>query len=436
MLLIGLVQAAAFYTPTEGVRAMGRGGAYIVGNHDLSAQRYNPAALRNIEGGLVRADLALVSQSVTFTRDGHDPVNNLGKPFPIPSLGLAYGMERATVAFGLWTPYAPAFEYAADGPQRFSMIDSTLIQTSVGPSASFDVTPWLTVGGSLAWMTNTVGRKVVLTTSGGEDTAGDIDFDMLVSDRFGIGWTGAVAVRPVESLEFAVSAQGPVRFDGTGYLEADFSKNGFYESGVIVEPIARDDDVKLAIKMPWVVRGGVAFRPNEDLELELSGSWENWSNFEEIVLTDIDMTVDVDNTNPLFPEDPSITDDVTLPSAYQDSYSVRLGGEYRVNDRLDVRAGAMYESSGVPSEIMAVDLVDGPKYGGGVGVTPHLGPVDVDFAFFALKVQDQQITNSQVHQIQVDVLSAEVKQGDVVGNGTFESLIWMPSVGLAYRFGR
>ena len=228
----------------------------------------------------------------------------------------------------------------------------------------------------------------------------------------------------------------PVRFDGTGYLEADFSKNGFYESGVIVEPIARDDDVRLAIKMPWVVRGGLAFRPNENLELELSGTWENWSNFEEIVLTDIDMTVDVDNTNPLFPEDPSITDDVTLPSTYQDSYSVRLGGEYRVNDRLDVRAGAMYESSAVPPEIMAVDLVDGPKYGGGVGVTPHLGPVDVDLAFFALKVQDQQISDSQVHQIQVDVLSAEVEEGDVVGNGTFESLIWMPSVGLAYHFGR
>ena len=53
-----------------------------------------------------------------------------------------------------------------------------------------------------------------------------------------------------------------------------------------------------------------------------------------------------------------------------------------------------------------------------------------------LKVQDQQISDSQVHQIQVDVLSAEVQEGDVVGNGTFESLIWMPSVGLAYHFGR
>lgn len=436
LLLLNLVHAAAFYTPTEGVRAMGRGGAYIAGNHDLSAQRYNPAALRNIEGGLVRADLALVSQSVTFTRDGYDPVENLGKPFPIPSLGLAYGMERATVAFGLWTPYAPAFEYAADGAQRFSMIDSVLFQTSVGPSASFDVTPWLTLGGSVAWMTNTVGRKVVLTTAGGDDPAGDIDFDMLVSDMFGIGGTLAVAVRPIEPLEIALSAQLPVKFNGTGYLEADFSKNGFYSSGVIVDPIARDDEVSLAIKMPLVLRGGAVYRPNERLEVELAGTWENWSNFEEIVLTDIQMTVDVDNTNPLFPEDPSITDDVTLPSAYQDSFSVRLGGEYRLNDRVDVRAGGMYESSGVPDNIMAVDLVDGPKFGGGVGATPHFGPVDVDVAFFALKVQDQTITNSDVSQIKVDVLSAEVSSGDTVGNGTFESLIWMPSIGLAYHFGQ
>ncbi len=436
ILLLANVQAAAFYTANPGARAMGRGGAYIVGNHDISAQYYNPAALRNIQGGHAKFDLGLVGQTVSFTRDGYDPVENSGAMYKIPSLGVAWGGERATVAFGLYSPYAPAFLYPEDGPQRYSMIDSTLIQTSVGPSASFDVLPWLTLGGGIAWMTNTVGREVVLTTSGGDEPAGDIALDLLVTDWFGVGGQVAASVHPTDLWEVAVSVQLPSRFDGKGSLEADFSDNGFYSSGVILDPIAGDDEVTLDIKMPLILRGGVVLRPNEKLELELSGDYGHWSGFDEIVVTDVDIVVDVDNTNPLFPEDPAITDDVTLPSTYQDSWSVRLGGEYGVHERLDVRAGLIYESSAVPLEIMAVDLVDGDKFGGGVGVTPHLGPVSVDVGVFAMKLADQTITNSQVHQVKIEVLDGKVTEGDVVGNGSYESLIYTAAVGLEYRFGQ
>ena len=290
MLLLSVANASAFYTPTEGVRAMGRGGAYIVRSHDLSAQHYNPAALRNIHGGLAQVDLALVSQSVTFERQGFDPVVNQGKPYTIPSMGVAYGFEHATVAFGFWTPYAPAFQYAEDGPQRFSMIDSTLIQTSVGPSLSVDVLPWLTLGGSVAWNTLTVGRQVVLSTMAESDenyaTDKDIPVDMLVQDLFAIGTTLAVSARPNDRFEVALSAQLPVNYGTTGYLHADFSDHFLFETGLITEAAAGDEDIRVDVGMPLLLRGGMAWTPSDRLEVELSGDYERWSEFDEIVLTD------------------------------------------------------------------------------------------------------------------------------------------------------
>jgi long-subunit fatty acid transport protein len=43
--------ASAYYFADVGVRAFGRGGAFIAGADDINAQYYNPAALSRIKGG-------------------------------------------------------------------------------------------------------------------------------------------------------------------------------------------------------------------------------------------------------------------------------------------------------------------------------------------------------------------------------------------------
>ena len=136
--LLSLSEASTFYLADIGVRGMARGGAFVAGASDISAQWYNPAALTRIKGGMVGVHTAAVHQFIDFDRadypgegpldeagDNTDlinaPVSNGAKPVFIPHLGFAYGWEKLTLYAGLTTPYAADFSYPADGPQRYSL---------------------------------------------------------------------------------------------------------------------------------------------------------------------------------------------------------------------------------------------------------------------------------------------------------------------------
>src|SRR4051812_15284281 len=87
--------ASAYYFLDSGTRAIGRGGAFVAGADDLSAQYYNPAALSNISRPMLNINGWAVSQYVSFDRadeDGLDPfhaVENESPPIYEPSFGFA-----------------------------------------------------------------------------------------------------------------------------------------------------------------------------------------------------------------------------------------------------------------------------------------------------------------------------------------------------------
>ena len=53
-------------------------------------------------------------------------ITNSAKPVIIPHMGFAYGWDNSTAFIGFTTPYAGDFSYPADGPQRYSLIDTVV----------------------------------------------------------------------------------------------------------------------------------------------------------------------------------------------------------------------------------------------------------------------------------------------------------------------
>ena len=116
-------EGAAYYLVDAGTRGMARGGAYIAGNEDLTAQYYNPAALINLDSGQVMLNFSLVSQKADFQRMEFDEngelvkefgnVDNIASPMRIPSFGIAhhFGLPDTMFAIGLHPPYAPDKTY-------------------------------------------------------------------------------------------------------------------------------------------------------------------------------------------------------------------------------------------------------------------------------------------------------------------------------------
>lgn len=472
-LMIQPGHASAYYFTDIGVRGFSRAGANVVGANDLTALWYNPAALTNIKRGQFMLDLAGVTQQVVFDRADEgdqvfDPVENQARAYVIPHFGVAHhlGTENTVFAFGFYPPYAPDYSYEASGPQRYTLNETLVIQTSLGPTVAHEFYDWITVGAGVGW--NILIAQQELATnldSPLDDTdeynpAYDVDFGLEATDWTGFSWNVGIKVEP-PSGRWAVGGtfQPPVKFDAKGSMRANFEGNIFYEpddqiyGGLIEEAEAVDENVSLAVTMPLILKAGALVRPTDALEIEASFVWQQWSSIESLVVTDVDLGIainedhlatglmDCTGEGESLDCDAVIDEDVILPANYDDAWSVRLGGHYVLSDRYTIRGGVLYETSAIPTKTVGVGLVDANKWGYGVGGTVAVGQrgIELDFGLSQSFLQDLNITDSEVSQIRVNPLAGEDEEtlidGIVVGNGTIESSLIMFGAGLVWHFG-
>lgn len=471
LLASGPAEAAGYYTSDVGVRAFSRGGAYVAGCNDLLALWYNPATLTRLGDGMVTVDVAGVDQRVWFDRQdypGEGPLDEEGDPtdlvnppveneagaFVIPHLGAAssFGLPDTVFALGFYPPYAPDYAYPADGPQRYTLIDTLVIQTFTGVSAAHRIADRLSIGGGVSWNLLRVEQGLAVRIPQNpsdpnaiEDPQYDVRFDLEGSDSFAIGWNlGLLYEPPSNDWAVGLMMQAPTRFDAQGSMQADFSENYFrtHETfGIVDADIVRDELVAFEVSMPLILKAGALVRPIDTLEIELAAVWEGWSVIDQVTITQVDLVVPIDEESGVAQamqlEDIEITEDVILPAGYEDAWSVRLGGEYRLTEDITVRAGGMYETSAIPERTQGVGLMDGDKWGYGLGATVRpLERLHADIGWFQSFIPERTITGSELESITLDWQTGELVDGRNVGDGVLRSHASLLGMGVSYAFGK
>ena len=472
MLLLALVaalpgaHAAGYYFTDAGTRGMARAGAYAVGVEDISAQYYNPAGLMNLSGPQAYYNHSLVSQYVEFTRvdyneDGsvaltHDPVYNEGKPMNIPAFGVAhnFGLKDWMFALGLHPPFAPDMLYKKDGSQRYMQTDSLVLEFYAGPSVSWRPIPWLQVGGSFFWTYVQAEQSLALLTCTGTDTTAmreceadpakyDINVEMKMKDMSRFTGNAGFIVKPTTWLSIGASFLPPVKVKGKGEVNAEFSEDHLI-AGFIEGTKFSDNDVTVLLTLPMILRTGVAVRPVPALEIEADAVYQAWHQTKEVRVTDLQLTLPAKEGG-IVEDDIVITDDVVIPAEYQDIWSLRLGGEYDHKDWLSLRTGVYWEPSAIPAATQGVSLVDGKKWGFGLGATyTFKRRVGLDVGFSHTRYATRETKDSQYYSqlIPLDfaaLLAGEdvgITNGPAVGNGTLKSHSTYVSAGLTVYFGK
>ncbi len=462
LVLTGLAQGSGFYTSDHGNRAVGRAGAFVAGADNLEAQFYNPAALTRLQGPQLRLNLAAVDQFIEFDSIDGAAVENEALPFLIPALAFGAPLgDRAAFAFGFYTPHAPTFSYPVNGAQRYALIEASVLETSLGPSFAFQATDWLSVGVGVAWKVLGVTQELALGTEIGATNSNDglfysINVDHMstrleVWDYFTISGNAGLLITPNERIAIGVSYNPPISYEATGSVVADFSENYLYNEGFIANETATDEAITLPVTLPQAVRFGVQVSPSEALDVEIDVVWHDWSIMEELLVTDVELGFDLLDSAYLQGQGVECsvddchleaTDDIPLPTGYRDTISIRLGGEYQIDDRFTARAGALYESSAVPPETLSVNLVDGAKVGYSLGGSARPGAKwGIDFAWAQSFLFPQTITDSQFKEIRIFIDAADITappvigEGPAVGNGDYRSRVWIGSLGVTRYFG-
>jgi len=483
-------QAAGYYTTDIGTRGMSRGGAYIAGNRDLSAQFYNPAALINLERPQAYINWSMVDQAVEFTRvdvDGsgkvtktYETVNNQAKPMQIPAFGVAHnlGLKDTMFAIGMFPPFAPDMEYPKKGAQRYTLIDSLIWEVNAGPSVAYRPLPWLTLGGSFLWnlvrAEETLNANVcsALTQAGSTPNSScdnyaadevDLTVDLKMMDKSTFTGNFGLLIEPSDTVKIGLSFEPPMEVEGTGSLSAEFSEEHWLTQ-FLAGTKTRDDEVTVTLTMPLITRLGVAVNPTPEWQVEVATVYERWQINEEIRVTDL--RLELQPINPLAADgDPAmdplvIDDDVILPADFVDTFSYRLGTEYELSEVASVRAGGWYEQSAIPPKTQGVNLIDGSKYGYGLGASYHVVEHEITNGKFISKkrlsvdlgiaqsfIAERKIRDSTLKQLRIPLeldlvkilanepLEATLGNGDTVGNGDFSARTTMVSAGLTVYFG-
>lgn len=463
LLMVMPALASGYYFLDSGTRSIGRGGAFIAGADDQSAQYYNPAALSNVTRTMINLNVWGVNQYVKFDRadetgiEPFAPVENSSAPIIEPQIGVViplYGvapwLKYTTIAIGMWVPSAPYLTFPSDGAQRFSVTDELVWQVYAGPSVAqkLPFAPWITLGGSLEYTFLRVDEDLVAVMCGTdcptesgepEDASNDIALELRAWDP--MKWSGnfGVLIEPTPWLKIGASAQPPISYEAPGTLKSTVNEdNGIVQ--LLESNVAEDADITLLLTVPWIVRGGVEVHPIEPLKVELAGSWIGWSLMDEQRVTDVNLELHGKEGTLLDGVVVPITDDIVLKTGFQDAWSARLGGDWTFSDAVKIRAGGFYESSSLPDAWLGQSVIDRAKWGGGAGATFTIAKrVALDVGISESILSSTPITDSELRQqgltVSLSDYSTSVVAGKVIGNGDFQSNVTFVGVGASVYLG-
>ena len=410
--------ASGFQVNLGGQKNIGMGGVGVGLSLDQAAMFYNPGALAMVrENGVqlgVNAALGRVSYRSENSGEQRILDNKVVTPF---NFYAGFGPKDAKYKFGVavYTPYGSALKYADGWEGRYALTEITLKSVYVQPTASFAITPQLSVGAGL--MILAVGsvnlqKDIPLPTG-----PGHITLDGKTKTQF--GYNAGIFFKPSDKVSAGVSYRSKI--DAT-VESGDVSYTGLAKgnSTAIINRNFTANRFTATLPLPAVASVGVGISPTDKLTVGLDASLTFWSAYRTL-----DFGFSGNNGNG--PVDGLVGGNSTSTSkrSYQDALTFRLGGQYKVDDKLTVRLGTSYDFSAVKDGYVGPETPDADRVIATAGLsyqlTKNLG-VDASFLFEAFmkrtQTQQQLLDNGTTDRIA----------------GTYRTNVYVPGIGLHYKF--
>jgi len=441
----GSAHAGGYLYSASGIVATGRGGAWVAGADTQFAQRFNPAGLVRVEAPTVNVGWSGVQQNIEFRREKpfpetgfYKPAVNQAAPFSVPQFGFSMPIgDQFGFAFGFHSPFAPSSDYDPEGPQRYSVKDTSIIQFSLGPSLAWQPVEQFAIGVGVHYQLLHVEQSLDITYSGTDEPTGDIAIALGITDPVNVNFNVGILVEPIEQISIGASFEPPYAYKAKGQAEVNFKGNAIEDVGLATSKYV-DESVLATIELPMIIRGGIAVRPVPKLEIETAVVWQQWSKNGDIPIEQVQFALDVEEPSFLaiiIPEEDRVIDqNFEIPQNFKDTVSYRLGAEYEIMDELDWRIGGFHETGALRPKHMDVSLVDPAKWQIGTGPTVWLmeRKIRFDGAAAMLFFPDVDVTNSERIQTDAGVIDGVIPL--TVGNGKYTSNGWIVGLQGSYLF--
>jgi long-chain fatty acid transport protein len=350
------------------------------GSGGVSSMFWNPATITMRPGWQSEFHLSGINTDSEITPlTGTSPVLLLGSPSGdigpdaiVPASYTSYQLnERLWLGLGSSAPFGLVTDPDENWAGRIYSRSSRIFSLNVNAVAAVKVTDWLSVAaGPMAQYFDVRLKRAVptaLTPAG--ITAPNLPTGILEGDDVGVGFTAGVNITPYAGTAVGIGFRSSVHHDLEGTLTAP---------GSPVIPI----DVSL--NTPEQVTVGISQAITPVLTAHAGFEWTNWSRLKEPAI--------VGPTGP-------VPNSESLPLNYDDGFFYSFGLDYRVTDRITLRAGAAYEQSPIDTEIRSTRLPDNDRIWASLGASYQWSDqLQLDVSYTHIFIRDTAIAIVPGHQ--------------------------------------
>jgi long-chain fatty acid transport protein len=454
-------RASGLYFTDRGVRPMGRGGAFVAGADDLGATWYNPAGIADA-GNSVLFDASWLQFDIDYTRElrvvnadnvvtyPKDPTVHGSAPFiPLPTFAASLVLDKAkkvTIAGGMLAPYVALASYPTtitypDGsqqpsPARYTLsgFDGSLLALP-GAWIAYKPIEQLRFGLGVMALIGIFQADVTFSACpqdrlicAPEQPEYDAAAQMKVGPIFAPSLNSGVTYVPTRWLRLGLSGMAPMVIDSNATIQVKLPSAAEFDNASL-----SGDQAHVHFVLPAVLRAGIEVRPIDDLRVEVAWVHEFWSEHQTISAVPSGISIDgVTGLPPKLAMPP-----ITIPRDFQDSDSVRLGGEYHFNVEgygLDARAGLAYETSAVPPAYLSLSSLDFNKWITSLGGSLYIGKHwRFDAVFAHVFAQSVNVSPDQAAIPRINPLPGNAPL-EAVNGGTYSASANIIGVGFNYKF--
>ena len=429
-------EAGSFQLPTDNAAGWARanaGGSLFA--NDPTAVYNNPAAMAFFNGPVLQVTGTGIRPSAKFSGEFRDQQGNpvsggnpdgFGKIVPFPNMAFAVPVTdrlviggSVTVPFGLISDYDPSWQ------GRYFGTKTSVQSIAVSMSAGFKVNDEFSIGAGIVGQRTKAQLNTTLDPYGsasglfgapvlGQPQSGDVKLNVDVTKNFAFGYFVGFEFKPTaaDSIGFSYHSKITQTLSGDYKLYGAAADKNLIALAPVVFPNAglpalnpNGDRANAQFDLPAFANISWLHAFSDRFTLAASANWTDWSTFQKLALTSHGNTL------------------VSLPQAYKDTAAYGLGGDYKLNERLTLRAGVGYDQS--PSNIISRDprIPDGSRrlvgFGVGYQASEHLG---VDFGYQHQFVSDARVNLTNSAALGYGTMNGKFKDhGDVFSfTGTYK----------------
>ncbi len=416
---------AGFLIYEHGAAAMAMAGAWVSVADNPSAIWHNPAGIAFLKGTQVsvgttliwsRANLELTNWPLAQAISAQRNWDQISQTFYPSNVYLTQSLgDRITLGFGFFSPFGLGAKWSEEPltgglpstekfPFRYLGYEDDMKTFFFNPVVGFKLSDQFSVGVGVSYVYSTVMFRTVEYRDFGPYGAYDVPAEM---NGNGDAWNfNAGLLYRGEKFGFGLNYRSAFSIKYSGDLDLNISGLPTY-----LQPyVPTKAKGETTFKFPGIFSFGFSVNFTEKFLLSADANYVIWSRFDKYVVT---------FDNPLI-------EPMSVDENFKDSWTFRLGAQYKATEKFALRGGFLYDWTPQPVETMDPLLPDSDRYAFTFGIGYTIGKFILDVTYHHELFSDRTAPNRYIPSYQVGPIN--------LGESTYKMTADLLGISLSFVF--